>query len=676
MTDTVLVIQDVAPTLVEVLSPSASLIEVTSGPQGAQGATGATGATGPTGPTGPAGELVNADIGVTIQGYSANLAAWSALATSSKSDSGHNHSGVYEPVDATILRNSAIGSTVQGLLVSGTSIKTINSTSLLGSGDLVITASGALTLDAETFSLAATVTGGTNAQGQGAMTKDVNIVTSASANPGGVTLPATVAGRRVIVINRSTVPINVYPAASSYIDALAINASIRVPAYKGQIEFNAYDATHWQSSVGQTAAVISTLATGLMKVTTTTGDITTATAGSDYMAAVTPSTSGNVLTSNGSSWVSLATLTGVTEVNYPYEVSLGSLAGNVSTGLGNTQVGFKAAELMTSGAQNTTVGYLAANSLDTGSYNVTIGAYAGHHTNNTTSATMAANSVRVGAFAGYCTTNWAMNCQMNTTFIGYNAGYNNPSNDAVVVGHEAGYSQCGGGVVIGAYAMRAALQYQTGVVVIGYYAGYNLNRGDYTVAIGASALATCSSGTNNVAMGYQSGYAVTTGGNNVLLGHQAGYSGVNNLTTGANNILIGYQAAASAAGASNETVIGNASTTSLMLHGILQAYTEKTATANTSTAYTIAIANGTLQVLTLTGNCTFTFPTATAGKSFTLLLKQDGTGSRTATWPAAVKWPSGTAPTLTATASKLDRFVFTADGTNWYGGTSGLNYTV
>jgi hypothetical protein len=105
-------------------------------------------------------------------------------------------------------------------------------------------------------------------------------------------------------------------------------------------------------------------------------------------------------------------------------------------------------------------------------------------------------------------------------------------------------------------------------------------------------------------------------------------------------------------------------------------YTEETATANTSTAYTIDLANGSVQILTLTGNCTFTFPTAAAGKSFIMLLKQDGTGSRTVTWPSAVKWPGGTAPTITSTASKLDKYIFTSDGTNWYGSDAGKNYTV
>jgi hypothetical protein len=103
-------------------------------------------------------------------------------------------------------------------------------------------------------------------------------------------------------------------------------------------------------------------------------------------------------------------------------------------------------------------------------------------------------------------------------------------------------------------------------------------------------------------------------------------------------------------------------------------YTEETVTANTSTAYTVDLANGSVQILTLTGNCTFTFPTATAGKGFTMLLKQDGTGSRTVTWPSSVKWPASTAPTITSTASKGDKFVFVGDGTYWWGSNAGQNY--
>ena len=97
--------------------------------------------------------------------------------------------------------------------------------------------------------------------------------------------------------------------------------------------------------------------------------------------------------------------------------------------------------------------------------------------------------------------------------------------------------------------------------------------------------------------------------------------------------------------------------------------------ANTSTAYTVDIAAGTLFDLTLTGNCTFTFPTATAGRQFTLIINQDATGSRTITWPSTVRWAAGTAPTITATASKTDIISFVAEGTYWLGFVGGQNYT-
>jgi hypothetical protein len=59
-----------------------------------------------------------------------------------------------------------------------------------------------------------------------------------------------------------------------------------------------------------------------------------------------------------------------------------------------------------------------------------------------------------------------------------------------------------------------------------------------------------------------------------------------------------------------------------------------------------------------------------------LILEQDATGSRTATWPASVKWPSSTPPTITTTNGKIDTFTFiTHDGgTNWFGIVNGQNY--
>lgn len=103
-------------------------------------------------------------------------------------------------------------------------------------------------------------------------------------------------------------------------------------------------------------------------------------------------------------------------------------------------------------------------------------------------------------------------------------------------------------------------------------------------------------------------------------------------------------------------------------------YTETAYTANSSTAITLALTNGTVQIITLTGNATITMPAASAGKSFLLILRQDATGSRTVTW-STVNWPSATAPTITATASKQDIYSFFSDGTSWYGVTVSQNYT-
>jgi len=72
--------------------------------------------------------------------------------------------------------------------------------------------------------------------------------------------------------------------------------------------------------------------------------------------------------------------------------------------------------------------------------------------------------------------------------------------------------------------------------------------------------------------------------------------------------------------------------------------------------------------LTLTANTIFDAPTQMVDGSFySILIIQDGTGSRTASWPTATfKWAAGTAPVLTTTASAKDLFVFRSNGTLMY----------
>ena len=141
------------------------------------------------------------------------------------------------------------------------------------------------------------------------------------------------------------------------------------------------------------------------------------------------------------------------------------------------------------------------------------------------------------------------------------------------------------------------------------------------------------------------------------------------------SIAGGGTGAGTLAGASIVTYTGTETLTNKTLtNPTVTNYVETPYSANSSTAITLALTNGTVQIITLTGNATITMPTATSGKSFIMFLKQDGTGSRTVTW-STVKWAGGTAPTITSTASRQDILSFFADGTNWYGVVVAQNYT-
>ena len=101
------------------------------------------------------------------------------------------------------------------------------------------------------------------------------------------------------------------------------------------------------------------------------------------------------------------------------------------------------------------------------------------------------------------------------------------------------------------------------------------------------------------------------------------------------------------------------------------------AVTSSSNATTVNCHNGNSFSHVLTENTTFTFsnPPAT-GTSFTFSIEiiQDASASGFAvTWPSSVDWPAATAPTLTATASAKDIFVFTTRdaGTTFYGFTAG-----
>jgi hypothetical protein len=69
---------------------------------------------------------------------------------------------------------------------------------------------------------------------------------------------------------------------------------------------------------------------------------------------------------------------------------------------------------------------------------------------------------------------------------------------------------------------------------------------------------------------------------------------------------------------------------------------------------TLDMAAGATNKVTLAGNRTLALTNPLVGQSVLVRVIQDGTGSRTLSYPASVKWPGGTAPTLTTTANASD----------------------
>lgn len=84
---------------------------------------------------------------------------------------------------------------------------------------------------------------------------------------------------------------------------------------------------------------------------------------------------------------------------------------------------------------------------------------------------------------------------------------------------------------------------------------------------------------------------------------------------------------------------------------------------------TLSITSSTVLTATLTNGTatTFTMPAVSAGKAFTLYLKQPASGAVGSATFTGVKWPNSGVPVVTQLNGKLDIFPFISDGVNWYG---------
>ncbi len=94
--------------------------------------------------------------------------------------------------------------------------------------------------------------------------------------------------------------------------------------------------------------------------------------------------------------------------------------------------------------------------------------------------------------------------------------------------------------------------------------------------------------------------------------------------------------------------------------GILYDY-KPIAKGNSGGSITIDWRNSTVQSVTLTAACTFTFTAPASGQLLCLIVSQDSTGNFLITWPGTVTG----APTYTRTLSNTSRLLFLWDGTSY-----------
>jgi hypothetical protein len=302
--------------------------------------------------------------------------------------------------------------------------------------------------------------------------------------------------------------------------------------------------------------------------------------GTSAVQAVAPGTSGNVLTSNGTTWTSAApsgggvpytgatgavnlgaydlTVNGVTVgkglANIADNTAIGINALNAasSSGGGNSAFGYQALQVNTTGgSSNSAFGYKALTANTFGYNNTAIGA------SSLLSNTSGFNNIGIGASSLVFNTEGDYN-------IGVGAGalqQNKLGNTNIAIGREAGFhlNEYSNGLGTG-----------SGNIFIGYQSGKSRNRGSNNTAIGQQSLYSYTIDqydySNAVAIGIQSGFTNKTN-NNTFLGSFADVD-YNNNPAITNATAVGYQAKVVA---SNTIQLGNGSITQVITSGTVTA---------------------------------------------------------------------------------------------------------
>lgn len=321
---------------------------------------------------------------------------------------------------------------------------------------------------------------------------------------------------------------------------------------------------------------------------------------------VAPSLNGNVLTSNGITWISAPIpprdsfflmdiiINGITVGRGSGHIGTNTALGNTAlfkntTGYNNTALGYQTLASNTSGVNNIAIGTNALKSAVNGYTNIAIGE------NSMMSADPGVNnSIVIGDFSG------TKIAQQNNVVLGHYSLYNNTTgmwNTAVGMNTLAENIKGSWNVAVGMLSLQKNLGDNNTAVgdesLLNNTIGYNNSsvgqqslyyntKGNYNNSFGMYSLHSNTLGNENTGMGFQSLFSNTTGVSNTALGNNSLYSNVGGnyniaigntaggkLVTGDNNIFIGTNAANDPlfSNISNKLIVANTNTTIPLIYG-------------------------------------------------------------------------------------------------------------
>lgn len=352
-----------------------------------------------------------------------------------------------------------------------------------------------------------------------------------------------------------------------------------------------------------------------------------------------PGTSGNILTSNGTTWVSqpISAVTSLGTFTTTSYANGGTINGSTLTlsAADGTNPGLVSTVAQTIAGTKTFSSDILTNN------DVRVGKGVAGNTTNTVLGKLAlggtstvANENIFNTAIGISTMQNASGTGSYNTAVGANSAfYNNSGSHNTYLGYQTGYNTTSG----------------TNNVAIGSRALYGSTTGNYLTGAGNNAIGfeamkdISTTAADNIALGLSAGTKLTTGTKNIFIGSLAGSNistGSTANTTGLNSVLIGYDVRPLANGDNNEivisgyngtagtvglgsntTLIGSSTTTTARIMGDLTLPRTTTSTTTTSGALVVSGGAGIAENINVGGTATIigaaTISNTTASSSTT-----------------------------------------------------------